>query len=166
MVSLGDHRGALRCQFKRNLDVASKNMGNMHVGLLTVTVSHLRLMFWSACILKKKLNVEDPHNHLISRGYFTHKQPCKHGQPTCTQTSANNHVILLSCDFLFSPSLHQQFRGQEDLSAVTERIMGVGIPLAVITALSQHPVLSLLLFSYPLSFCLFSLLSSDRLRSN
>ncbi|KAI4801971.1 hypothetical protein KUCAC02_019835, partial [Chaenocephalus aceratus] len=34
-----------------------------------------------------------------------------------------------------------EFRGQEDLSAVTERIMGVGIPLAVITALRQHPFL-------------------------
>lgn len=59
------------------------------------------------------------------------------------ETSANNQVILLSCDFLFFPSLHQEFRGQEDLSTVTERIMGVGIPLAVITALRQHPVLFL-----------------------
>lgn len=59
------------------------------------------------------------------------------------ETSANNQVILLSCDFLFFPSLHRGFRGQEDLSTVTERIMGVGIPLAVITALRQHPVLSL-----------------------
>lgn len=138
----------------------------MHVALFTVTVSHLHLMCCRARILQKRLNVEDPRNHLITRGYFTRKQPSKQGQPPSTQTSANNQVILLSCDFLFSPSLHQQFRGQEDLSAVTERIMGVGIPLAVITALSQHPVLSLLLFSYPLSFCLFSLLSSDRLRSN
>lgn len=83
-----------------------------------------------------------------------------------SQTSANHQVILLSCDFLSFPFLHQKFRGQEDLSAVTGRIMGVGIPLAVITALSQHLVLSLPFFLHPLSFCLFSLLSSDRLRSN
>lgn len=83
-----------------------------------------------------------------------------------SQTSANHWVILLSCDFLSFPFLHQKFRGQEDLSAMTERIMGVGIPLAVITALSQHLVLSLPFFPHPLSLCLFSLLSSDRVRSN
>lgn len=85
---------------------------------------------------------------------------------TATPKSVNHQVILLSCDFLSFPSLHQKFRGQEDLSAVTERIMGVGIPLAVITTLFQHLVLSLPLFSHLLSLCLFCLVSPDRLRSN
>lgn len=101
----------------------------------------------------------------ITNTFYLHKQSTSQRQLS-HRNSANHQVILLSCDFLFFPSLHQEFGGQEDLSAVTERIMGVGIPLAVITALIQHPVLSLPLFSHPLSFCLFSLLSSDRLRSN
>lgn len=79
-----------------------------------------------------------------------------------TKTNTNYEVILLSCDFLSFPSLHQEFRGQEDLSAVTERIMGVGIPLAVITALRQHPVRSLSL-SLPPSFFLILCLSVSSL---
>ena len=38
------------------------------------------------------------------------------------------------------PARYWPVRGQEDLSAVTDRIMGTGIPLEVITSLHQHPV--------------------------
>lgn len=82
---------------------------------------------------------------IATKMYYLNSSPTK--DKCHTETSAKYQVILLSCDFLSFPSLHQLFRGQEDLSVVTERIMGVGIPLAVITALSQHLVLSLPLFS-------------------
>ena len=60
------------------------------------------------------------------------------------------------------PARYWPVRGQEDLSAVTDRIMGTGIPLEVITSLHQHPVALSLSRSLSLSLSL----STDRLRSN
>lgn len=95
---------------------------------------------------------------------YVNSPPAKDNCPA--ETSANHQVILLSCDFLFSflTSVVQRSRG-----SVSSDREDYGCRHSIGSHYSPQSApgtLSLPLFSHPLSFCLFSLLSSDRLRSN